>query len=93
MLQQATAPQPSKPTEENTANSVPQGRRITLSLPLPQRVSLTGATAVTGSSILAGTIASGNAPTEPVYVYSLVALSIASMAYDIARKALRLREG
>ncbi|MFE9846609.1 hypothetical protein [Streptomyces goshikiensis] len=92
MPQQATAPQPIKTTEENRAHSAPQSRRITLSVPLPQRVSLTGATAVTGSSILAGTIASGNAPTEPVYVYSLVALSIATMAYDIARKAVRLRE-
>ncbi|GGT57054.1 hypothetical protein GCM10010271_70970 [Streptomyces kurssanovii] len=46
---------------------------------------------MTGSSALAGAIASGHAPTEPVYVYSLFALSIATMAYDIARKSLRLR--
>jgi hypothetical protein len=40
---------------------------------------------------LVGAIASGHTPAEPVYVYSLVALSIATMAYDIARKSLRLR--
>ncbi|MFJ3106516.1 hypothetical protein [Streptomyces sp. NPDC086835] len=69
----------------------PTQRRISLSVPVPHRVSLTGATAVTGSSALAGAIASGHAPTEPVYVYSFIALSIATMANDIARKSLRLR--
>ncbi|MBT1184981.1 hypothetical protein HET69_13340 [Streptomyces sp. CJ_13] len=48
------------------------GRRITLSLPLPQRVSPTGTTAVTSRGFLAGTIASGHAPTEPVNVYFLL---------------------
>ncbi|MFJ8078872.1 hypothetical protein ACIQ7Q_34280 [Streptomyces sp. NPDC096176] len=89
-------PQNTSARNKTTPGEQPDGtgpiqRRITLSVPVPRRVSLTGATAVTGSSALAGAIASGHAPTEPVYVYSLVALSIATMAYDIARKSLRLR--
>ncbi|MGW7469302.1 hypothetical protein ACWGJT_32705 [Streptomyces xantholiticus] len=89
--QNTSARKKTTPGEQPDGTTGPTQRRITLSLPVPRRVSLTGATAVTGSSALAGAIASGQAPTEPVHVYSLVALSIATMAYDIARKSLRLR--
>ncbi|MER6612232.1 hypothetical protein [Streptomyces xantholiticus] len=91
--QDGTNQQPAaEPADKKEVNNDPTAQRcLTLSVPVPRRVSLAGATAVTGSSALAAAIASGHAPTEPVYVYSLVALSIATMAYDIAHKALRLR--
>ncbi|MFF4661378.1 hypothetical protein [Streptomyces sp. NPDC001381] len=75
-----------------TANStVRPDRRVTLSVPIPERTTLSGATAFTGSSALATGIVSGHAPTEPVHIIALVALVIATMAYDIARKTLHMR--
>jgi hypothetical protein len=69
----------------------PNPRQITLNLPLPQHTTLTGATAVTGSGALASAIATGNAPTDPVQIFALVTLTVAAMAYDIARRALHTR--
>ncbi|MGW5202123.1 hypothetical protein [Streptomyces spiralis] len=82
---------PQQQPRKTTQSIICPDRRVTLSVPIPERTTLSGASAFTGSSALATGIVPGHAPTEPVRIISMVALVIATMAYDIARKTLRVR--
>lgn len=83
---------PQRQPRKTAQSAIRPDRRVTLSVPIPERTTLSGATAFTGSSALATGIVSGHAPTEPVHIIALVALVIATMAYDIARKTLHARQ-
>lgn len=62
--------------------------RVTLEVHAPRRISATGSAAVLSNSLLITGLISGQIPATPQLVWPLVALSIASMAYDLGRKAI-----
>ncbi|TGB16053.1 hypothetical protein [Streptomyces sp. MZ04] len=64
--------------------------RVTLEVHAPRRISATGSAAVLSHSLLVTGLISGQIPATPTLVWPLVALSIASMAYDLGRKAITL---
>ncbi|MCX4673539.1 hypothetical protein OG453_44070 [Streptomyces sp. NBC_01381] len=61
--------------------------RVTLEVHA-RRISATGSAAVLSNSLLVTGLISGQIPATPTLAWPLVALSIASMAYDLGRKAI-----
>ncbi|MFH8701319.1 hypothetical protein ACWGKK_36560 [Streptomyces chartreusis] len=59
----------------------------------PRRISATGSVAVLGNILLVTGLISDQIPATPALVWPLVTLSIASMAYDLGRKALNSSPG
>jgi hypothetical protein len=62
--------------------------RVTFEVSAPRQLTATGSGAVLSNSLLITGLVSGHIPATPALVWPLVALSIASMAYDLGRKAL-----
>jgi hypothetical protein len=67
-------------------------RQVQLVFTPPRRLSVSGSSAFLGSSLLAAGLAGGYMPPAPSQVWPLVALSIASMAYDLSVRALQRAE-
>ncbi|MER6159666.1 hypothetical protein ABT147_29645 [Streptomyces sp. NPDC001868] len=66
-------------------------RRRKLSVVIPSASTVSGCAVVTGSSTLGASVAAGRAPTEPGQIWPLVVLTVATMLYDLGRRALRRR--
>ncbi|MGC9539939.1 hypothetical protein [Streptomyces sp. UG1] len=62
--------------------------RVTFEVSAPRKLTATGSGAVLSNSLLITGLVSGQIPATPELVWPLVALSIASIAYDLGRKAI-----
>ncbi|MFJ1874325.1 G protein-coupled receptor family protein [Streptomyces chartreusis] len=61
---------------------------VTLEVHAPRRISATGSAAALSNTLLVTGLISGQIPVMPTLVWPLVTLSVASMAYDLGRKAI-----
>lgn len=62
--------------------------RVILEVRAPVWGSTTGIAAVLSNSLLVTALISGQIPPTPGLIWPLVSLSVASMAYDLGRKAI-----
>ncbi|MFD9484695.1 hypothetical protein ACFWBX_11950 [Streptomyces sp. NPDC059991] len=65
-------------------------REVVLRVILPD---LPGCTAMLGTDNLGALLVHGAAPTRSPFVWPLVVLALGAMAYDVALRAMRRREG
>ncbi|MFJ1961815.1 hypothetical protein [Streptomyces massasporeus] len=85
-------PAPQEHSAHHCTRPGPNRGRVRLEFAVPQGPSLSSSGAVLGSALLSAGLAGGHIPPTPALVWPLVAMSVAAMAYDLGRRALRRTE-